>query len=126
MSTLERWHSVPDAPDYLVSDETNVRRLMPDGTWRAIKAWRNPPKGYYRVDIWTTDEATGCRVRRQSYVHHLVALAFIGIRPDDHDVDHINGNRLDNTLPNLRYRLAEENRWDWHGAWRQELDDGAV
>lgn len=115
---LERWRSVPDAHDYLVSDEGNVRRLLPDGTWRPIKGCRNN-KGYRKVDLWVTDD-TGRRVRRQAYVHHLVMFAFVGPRPEDHDIDHVDGNQLNNTLPNLRYRLAEENRWDWHGRWKQE------
>lgn len=36
-------------------------------------------------------------------MHELVALAFIGERPDGFDIDHINGDRKDNRLENLRY-----------------------
>jgi hypothetical protein len=125
MADLERWRSIADSHDYLVSDEGNVRRLLPDGTWRVVKAWRNPPKNYYRVDVWTTDDETGKRVRRQRYVHQLVLEAFVGPRPvadngDTYDGDHIDGDRRNNTLPNLRWRLADQNRWDWHGQWKQE------
>lgn len=114
----ERWRSCPDAHDYLVSDEGNIRRLMPDGTWRELRPSRNS-KGYRKVDLWLTNDA-GRRVRRTSYVHHLVMFAFVGPRPEDHDIDHADGNQLNNTLPNLRYVPSDENRWDWHGAWRQE------
>lgn len=43
-------------------------------------------------------------------VHHLVAEAFIGTRPDNTDVDHINGDRTDNSLFNLRYLSVLKNR----------------
>lgn len=118
MMEVERWRSIPDAHDYLVSDEGNVRRMVDDGTWRQLRLCRNSA-GYRKVDLWV-DGDDGRRRRRQEYVHRLVMAAFVGPCPDDHDVDHIDGNQLNNTLPNLRYRLAEENRWDWHGAWKQE------
>lgn len=120
MTDLERWRSVPDAHDYLVSDEGNVRRLLDDGTWRAIKGCRNN-KGYRKVDLWVDDDSRPSgRRRRQEYIHNLVLMAFVGPRPEEHDGDHINGNQLDNSLPNLRWRPAEENRWDWHGRWKHE------
>lgn len=120
MADLERWRSIPDAHDYLVSDEGNVRRILPNGTWHAIVANRNS-KGYRKVSLWVDDDTRPSgRRRRQEYVHNLVLMAFVGPRPEDHHGDHINGRQLDNTLPNLRWRLAEENSWDWHGAWRRE------
>lgn len=117
----ERWRSVPDAHDYLVSDEGRVLHLLPDGSWRPLKGARNN-KGYRKVDLWVDDASRPSgRRRRQEYIHNLVLLAFVGPRPEDHHGDHVNGNQLDNTLPNLRWRLAEENSFDWHGRWRQEV-----
>jgi hypothetical protein len=42
-------------------------------------------------------------------VHRLVADAFIGPCPAGHDVDHINGDRKDNRLSNLRYLTRQDN-----------------
>ena len=42
-------------------------------------------------------------------VHDLIARAFLGSRPDNYDVDHINGNRADNRPSNLRYVTRSEN-----------------
>lgn len=48
-------------------------------------------------------------------VHVLVAAAFLGPRPAGYDVMHLNANRADNRVENLRYGTRSENmfqRWD--------------
>lgn len=45
-------------------------------------------------------------------VHVLVALTFIGPRPDGLDVCHSDGNRLNNSEENLRYDTASANSLD--------------
>jgi hypothetical protein len=42
-------------------------------------------------------------------VHSLVLLAFVGPRPDKHDVLHLNHIPFDNRLSNLRYGTRSEN-----------------
>lgn len=106
MADSERWRSVVDAHDYLVSDEGRVIRLLPDGRWRELKPALNRrahgDDGYLKVCIGRG---------RQEYVHRLVALAFLGVCPDDMTVDHRDHNRLNNSLLNLRYLPAGENHW---------------
>ena len=45
---------------------------------------------------------------QKRFVHRLVAEAFIGPRPEDQTVDHINRVRNDNRVENLRYATASE------------------
>lgn len=45
-------------------------------------------------------------------VHTLVALAFIGPRPEGMEVRHLNGNPADNRPENLRYGTSSENSYD--------------
>lgn len=46
---------------------------------------------------------------RKRYVHHLVAEAFLGQRPEGAEVRHYNNDSHDNRLENLRYGTAVEN-----------------
>lgn len=41
--------------------------------------------------------------------HSLMALTFLGFRPEKHDVSHIDGNRLNNSLNNLCYESRAAN-----------------
>ena len=50
-------------------------------------------------------------VKRYS-IHSLVALAFIGERPEGYHVCHLNGDSLDNRLSNIRYDIASQNEID--------------
>lgn len=113
----EQWRPVPGSPEYVVSDLGNVARLLSDGSRRPLKATQNRKRdgslNYLKVCLGRA---------RQEYVHNLVAYAFLGPRPDGHDVDHISHDRLDCSLANLRYRPVSENRGDWwagikHDAW---------
>lgn len=44
------------------------------------------------------------------HVHTLVARAFIGPKPEGYEVDHIDFDKTNNTVKNLRYITIKENR----------------
>ena len=52
--------------------------------------------------------------RKIFYNHILVALAFIGERPENYDVCHIDGDCTNNRLENLRYDTKSQNRLDMY------------
>lgn len=114
----ENWKHVciPDRPDleeiYEVSDMGRVRSLPHFVERRGggkymyrgrVLATRYDTLGYQQVVL--------CRHGRQkSYkVHRLVITAFVGPCPDGYEVDHINYQRGDNRLSNLRYVTHAEN-----------------
>jgi hypothetical protein len=43
------------------------------------------------------------------YVHELVAREFIGPRPANYQIDHIDNNKTNNAASNLRYLTRQEN-----------------
>ena len=74
--------------------------VTPDGrVWRRyIGRWMSPTPiqgGYLTVGL----RREGKQIRR--LVHRLVAEAYIGDCPDLHEVNHIDGDKLNNELENL-------------------------
>lgn len=45
-------------------------------------------------------------------IHKLIALAFLGVRPEGKEVAHEDGNCQNNKLRNLRYATSQENEED--------------
>ena len=89
---MERWKAIKDLPGYSVSTEGRVRK---DSTGQIMVLSKNG--GY-------------CRITITKHVHRLVAEAFIE-KPDDERcwVDHIDGNRSNNNVENLRWVTPSEN-----------------
>lgn len=102
----ERWRSVPGYEGlYSVSDLGRVRR---DAAGVGTHAGRilklsHHNNGYRHVILF----AKG--VKRLWFVHRLVTAAFIGPCPAGYEVDHINANRADNRVTNLRYLTKAQN-----------------
>ena len=48
-------------------------------------------------------------LRKHMYIHRLVALAFLPNPDNKRCIDHIDGNKLNNCLENLRYATHQEN-----------------
>jgi DNA-binding XRE family transcriptional regulator len=89
----ERWLPVVGWEGlYEVSDRGRVRSVKTGAILNPLV----PRHGRY----WTVNLR---RERNVWPVHTLVAAAFLGVRPDGEEVDHVNGDRLDNTLANLEY-----------------------
>ncbi len=49
---------------------------------------------------------------KQISVHSLVCGAFIGVKPENYDCCHRDGNKLNNCIENLRYDTKSNNRQD--------------
>jgi hypothetical protein len=71
--------------------------------------------GYLTVQLCKKGES-----KKQVGIHTLVAAAFIGSRPANHDVSHLDGNKLNNVSTNLCYESHKENclRRRGHGTER--------
>ena len=110
-STTETWRSIAGFDgDYEVSDHGRVRSVD-----RVV----NGPKGQMRIKGKVLRPSLSCRygrvglqknaLRKQFFVHRLVAAAFIGPLPNEKQVNHIDGKKLNNLSSNLEYVTHLEN-----------------
>lgn len=67
------------------------------------KALQVDDKGYFRVDLYDGG------VRTTKKVHRLVAEAFIPNPNNKPDINHIDGNKLNNSVDNLEWVTKSEN-----------------
>jgi hypothetical protein len=103
----ESWRAVVGYEGaYEVSDLGRVRSLP--GGLRQGKVLKPVSAGRGYLSVTPCIEG----VARKIYVHHAVAAAFIGPRPDGLDVCHGNGDLLDNRPDNLRYDTVNGNMRD--------------
>lgn len=104
---MEKWRDIPGFEGrYSVSDAGRVKSFVnrPDGrVLRLVSAG----DGYWKVCL-----CNGVDDRRHAYVHHLVLEAFVGPRPDGYYGCHANGDKSDNSLPNLRWGTPSSNNMD--------------
>jgi hypothetical protein len=83
---------------------SNFGRVMNSKTNKIVKSRINPRTGYHMVDICKNG------VSRTCYLHRLVAKAFLQNLNNKECVDHIDGDKNNNNLSNLRYASYSENQ----------------
>ena len=115
---MEVWKAVAGFEGvYAVSTLGNVKSLP--RVYVATDRWGNE-QAYGRTEVLRRIEVTKAGYARvhlraqerqkKAMVHQLVAEAFIGQRPTkQHQINHKNGNKLDNTVANLEWVTAKEN-----------------
>jgi hypothetical protein len=100
----ERWLPVPGWANYDVSDHDGRVRSKPrKGTRGGLLAGSIDPDGYPQVQLHDCGRMGNYRR------HQLVALAFLGERPEGLEVCHKDGNQLNNNLSNLKHDTHQRN-----------------
>jgi hypothetical protein len=103
MEKVAEWRKLPkklQLSRYEVSSEGNIRNIQ---SGRVMKS-KPRPTGYY-ASVFTLDDGT-----TKNYTHHiLIAYAFLPEEEDKPMLDHINRNRTDNRISNLRRVTGSEN-----------------
>ena len=96
LEIFEQWRTVSGFPNYQVS---NVGRVMNIKTGKVLKLKSNITTGYVSLKL------SNQGILHDVYIHRLIAEAFLPV-PDDPSircVDHIDRNRSNNALSNLRW-----------------------
>lgn len=123
----ELWRPIRGFPNYEVSSRGQIRRVHSN---RILKQMTNP-HGYRVINLYKSG------VMKQLKVHRLVCTAFYPNRDAKPYVDHIDNNRTNNQITNVRWSTHSENgmnrakhcnntsgvtgvRWD-NGKWRAQI-----
>lgn len=104
---MEKWRHIPDSFDYEVSTYGRVRRCG-SGKTHSVR----DTKGYLTVDLYKDSR------RSTKRVHRLVAEAFVPNPDNKPIVNHIDGNKHNNSVGNLEWVTYAENS---HHAWSTGL-----
>lgn len=97
----EYWSVIPEAPTYSVS---NLGNICNNTTNKCIKQYDNG-NGYMCVRLYPY---TG--TSKKFYIHRLVAAAFLVQHPNCNTVNHIDGNKKNNSCNNLEWVTQHENQ----------------
>jgi hypothetical protein len=95
----EMWKFIPNFGRYKASNYGRIGSInyKNSGCFKIIKPAAG--KDGYLQSMFLKDDGTYNTIK----VHKLIALAFLGARPDGTEVNHINGDKQDNNVSNLEY-----------------------
>lgn len=107
---MTEWRAAPGLPGFEVSEAGEVRRWVATSASMAPLAFpklvpcRLGHNGYRKFNV-VKDGKLGT-----ADLHRILALAFLGAPPTaKHHVDHIDGDRTNNALSNLRWVSPRQN-----------------
>ena len=108
---MERWRSIPDFNLYEVSSFGRIRsyatrhnvRVAEPRVLRTVIAGTQQKGRYLFIKLWRDHKPYF------KSVHRLVLLAFVGPCPPGHESGHLDGNRQNAALENLRWVTKLEN-----------------
>lgn len=102
----EVWKNNPEYPNYLISSFGNI---LSKNTNKLVGV--KVLDGYVKARLFTSPY-----VRKERFLHRIVAKTFIYFEGcDNFEINHIDGNKLNNKLDNLEWATRQQNQthaWD--------------
>jgi hypothetical protein len=102
----EQWKSIEEASNYEVSNLGNIRNKT---TLQVLKG-RITKSGYYQVLI----KINKINKFNNRYIHRLVAQYWIDNPENKREVNHKDGNKLNNNIDNLEWITSSDNQKHRH------------
>ena len=93
------WSKIKGFPNYSVSSTGEIRNDVSG----KLKTPRKTRTGYYDVDLYNGGKRSKLRV------HRIVGETFIDNPDNKPQINHIDGNKLNNSVENLEWATASEN-----------------
>lgn len=95
-----KWVKILRNSNYSINEDGEVRN---DNTGNIKSPFTNKKNKYLMVDLWKDNKS------QKVPIHRLIAEAFIPNPENKPCVDHIDGNRQNNSIENLRWATYSEN-----------------
>ena len=99
---MENWKTIENVTNYEVSDLGQIRNTKTN----YILKGRLSKSGYLQVSL--TDKET--KKKKNYYIHRLVAIYFLENLDNKREVNHKDGNKLNNNVDNLEWVTPSENQ----------------
>ena len=99
---MENWKTIENVTNYEVSDLGQIRNTKTN----YILKGRLSKSGYLQVSL--TDKET--KKQKNYYIHRLVAIYFLENLDNKREVNHKDGNKLNNNVDNLEWVTPSENQ----------------
>lgn len=103
---MEEWKIINDTTNYEISNSGRVRNIK---TGRILKG-RLSKSGYLQVNLTTKETLK----QKNYYIHRLVAIYFIENPENKREVNHKNGDKINNHVENLEWVTSSENQKHKH------------
>lgn len=94
-----KWKILKENENYSINEKGEIKNNI---TKKKLSPSINKDSGYYQIDLWKNNKS------RKHTLHRLVANNFIPNLENKPTVDHIDGNRLNNNISNLRWATYSE------------------
>ena len=112
---VEEFRTIPDFPNYEASPLGNIRsktrniKTVLNGKEHIIYVKGQLMKGRMDVNGYIVIQLRNNKKQHKTFIHRLVALAFIPNPENKPEVNHKNGIKHDNRLENLEWNTKKEN-----------------
>ena len=94
-----KWKILKENENYSINEKGEIKNNI---TKKILSPSINKDSGYYQIDLWKNNKS------RKYTLHRLLANNFIPNLENKPTVDHIDGNRLNNDISNLRWATYSE------------------